>query len=96
MRLDPMTTYLCSGQCDGVPDQVRDAVFASVKRIPAGDGDERFARAADLAPRMAVEGWRFCRCFPMLTTTRHEMIHSLVHTELANRLAHWITLPAAA
>ena len=96
MRLDPMMTHLCSGHCDGVPEEVRDAVFASVKRVPAGDGDERGARAADLAPRMAAEGWRFCRCFPMLTTKQHEMIHSLVHTDLANRLAHWITLPTAA
>jgi hypothetical protein len=96
MRLDPMSTPLCTGGCDGVPDEVCDAVFASIKRIPACDGDERYARAADLAPHMAVEGWRFCRCFPMLTTTRHEMIHSLVHTDLANRLAHWIAFPTAA
>jgi len=96
MRSDPMTTHLCSGHCDGVPDEVCDAVFASVKRVRAGCGDARDARAADLAPRMAVEGWRFCRCFPMLTTTRHEMIHSLVRTDLANRLAHWIAFPTAA
>jgi hypothetical protein len=96
MRLDPMTMHLCSGHCDGVSDEVRDAVFASVKRVPAGDGNERDARAADLAPLMAVEGWRFCRCFPVLRTARHEMIDSLVHTDLANRLAYWIALPTAA
>jgi hypothetical protein len=96
MRFDPTTTRLCSGHCDCVSDEVRDAVFASVRRVQAGDGDERCARAADLAPRMAVEGWRFCRCFPMLTTTQHEMIPSLVHTDLANRLAYWIALPTAA
>jgi hypothetical protein len=96
MRLDPMTTHLCSGHCDHVQGEVRDAVFASVQRVPAGCGGERYARAADLAPRMALEGWRFCRCFPMLTTAQHEMIDSLVHTALANRLAHWMALPAAA
>jgi hypothetical protein len=96
MQLDPIPMHHCSGRCDAVSDEVRDAVFASVQRVPAGDGDERLARAADLAPRMAVEGWRFCRCFPMLRTTRHEMIDSLVHTALANRLAHWIALPTAA
>jgi hypothetical protein len=36
---------------------------------------------------MAAEGWRFCPCFPMVRTQQHELIFSLVHTNLANRLA---------
>jgi hypothetical protein len=66
-----------------------DAVFDSLKRIQ-GDSDQclgRDARAVDLAPRMAAEGWRFCPCFPMQRTEEHERIFDLVHTNLANRLA---------
>jgi hypothetical protein len=89
MRPDPMKRMmLCFGQCDDVPEEVCDAVFASLKRIPGGDEDQRDARAADLAPRMAEEGWRFCPCFPMVRTQQHELIFSLVHTNLANRLAN--------
>jgi hypothetical protein len=97
MQPDPMNTmHLCSGHCDRVPDEVCDAVFASVKSVKERSGDERDARAAHLAQRMAVEGWRFCRCFPMLRTQRHEMIFSLVHTNLANLLAHKAALASAA
>jgi hypothetical protein len=89
MRPSPMTTMmLCLGQCDDVPEEVCDAVFASLQRIPGHDQDVRDTRAADLAPRMAVEGWRFCPCFFMERTEQHEVIFSLVHTNLANRLAH--------
>jgi hypothetical protein len=88
MQPNPINTMLrCSDHCDDVPEEVCDAVFAAVKNVAGGHGDERDARAAYLAPRMAVENWRFCPCFPMLRTQRHEMILSLVHTNLANRLA---------
>jgi hypothetical protein len=88
MQSDPTDSMLrCSGHCGGVPDEVCDAVFATVRIVTGGGGNERDARAAYLAPRMAVEEWRFCSCFPMLRTPRHEMILSLVHTNLANRLA---------
>jgi hypothetical protein len=36
---------------------------------------------------MAMEGWRFCTCFPMVRTQQHELIFNLVHTTVANRLA---------
>jgi hypothetical protein len=62
----------------------------------ARHGNERDARAAILALRMAVEGWRFCACFPKLRTPRHEMIFSLVQTNLANWLAHEAALSTAA
>lgn len=89
MRPDHMKRMmLCFGQCDDVPEEVCDAVFASLKRIPGGDDDQRDARAADLAPLMAAEGWRFCPCFSMVRTQQHELIFSLVHTNLANRLAN--------
>ena len=97
MQPDPMNSMLhCSGHCDGVPDEVCDAVFASVKSVPGRDGNERATRAANLAQLMAVEGWRFCPCFPKLRMQRHEMIFSLVHTNLANRLAHEAALSRAA
>jgi hypothetical protein len=86
MASDPKKTMqaCCGDNCDCVSDQVIEAVFDSVKRIP-GDNN---ARAIDLAPRMAAEGWRFCPCFPRLRTQEHERIFDLVHTNLANRLAH--------
>jgi hypothetical protein len=92
MASDPKKTMqaCCGDNCDCVSDEVIEAVFDSVKRIP-GDNDHslgRDARAIDLAPRMAAEGWRFCPCFPMLRTQEHERIFDLVHTNLANRLAH--------
>jgi len=97
MQPDPMKTMLlCFGQCDSVPDEVCDAVIASLKRIPGVTEDERDARAADLAPRMAVEGWRFCPCFPMVRTQQHELIFGLVHTNLANRLAQKAARESAA
>jgi hypothetical protein len=37
---------------------------------------------------MAVEGWRFCPCFSEGNTQQHARIYALVHTNLANRLAH--------
>lgn len=64
--------------------------------IPGGDNssDACDARAAALAPRMAVEGWRFCPCFPTKRTHQHARIFGLVHTNLANRLAHDIAQEA--
>jgi hypothetical protein len=89
MQPDPMDTTLCFGQCDGVPDEVSNAVFDVVKSVPVGKrGDERITRAVCLAPRMAVEGWRFCPCFPMARSQQHELIFSLVDTYLANQLAY--------
>jgi hypothetical protein len=82
------TMMLCLGQCNDVPEEVCNAVFESLQRIPGRNGEDRDARAADLAPRMAVEGWRFCPCFFMGRTEQHDVIFSLVHTNLANRLAH--------
>ena len=94
MASDPKKTMqaCCGDNCDCVSDEVIEAVFDSVKRIP-GDNN---ARAIDLAPRMAAEGWRFCPCFPMLRTQEHERIFDLVHTNLANRLAHKEALLAQA
>jgi len=84
-----MNNILCYGQCDGVPDEVTNAVIDAVKNVPVGDrGDERVSRAAYLAPRMAAEGWRFCPCYPMVRTQYHELIFGLVNTHLANQLAY--------
>jgi hypothetical protein len=88
---DPMKTMqLCQGMCKSVPDEVCDAVFDSLKQVPGvnGNANERDTRAQIIALRMATEGWRFCPCFPTRRTQQHERIFSLVHTNLANRLAH--------
>jgi hypothetical protein len=85
---------MCLGKCDDVPEEVCD-VFDSLQRIPGCDENVRDTRAADLAPRMAVEGWRFCCCFFMGRTEQHEVVFSLVHTNLANRLAHKAAAKAA-
>jgi hypothetical protein len=94
-----MTMKTCCGdQCDCVPDEVSDAVSDSLKRIPEGNGPSRRreARAVIIASRMAAEGWQFCSCFPMLRTPQHELIFSLVHINLANRLAHEAAMAKAA
>jgi len=80
----------CLGRCDQVPEEVCDAVLDSTRRVPRGTGksDERDARAAILAPRMALEGWRFCPCFALTKTQAHQQIFNLVHTNLANKLAY--------
>ena len=80
----------CGDNCDCVSDEVIDAVFDCLKRIPGGEDitQGRDDRAIDLAPRMAAEGWRFCPCYPLLRTEEHERIFDLVHTNLANRLAN--------
>jgi hypothetical protein len=97
MQLDPINEETCFGQCDSVPEEVSNAVFDALKRVPVGDrGDERVARAAWLAPRMAREGWRFCPCFPMERTQQHELIFSLVNTYLANQLAFGVEQARAA
>jgi hypothetical protein len=100
VQTDPMKTMqTCSGgSCDCVPDEVCDAVWDSLQRIPGGDDyyQTRDARAEWLAPRMAAEGWRFCQCFPLLCTEQHARIFDLVHTKLANRLAHKAALERAA
>jgi hypothetical protein len=100
VQLDPMKTMqTCAGDnCDCVPDEVSDAVFDSLSQIPGGDdhNHRRDLRAEWLAPRMAAEEWRFCPCFPLLRTEAHARIFDLVHTKLANRLAHKAAMERAA
>ena len=87
----PMRTMqLCQGMCDQVPDEVSEAVFDILNSIPGvyRECSEREALATLVAPRMAQEGWRFCLCFPTRRTTQHARIFDLVHTNMANRLAH--------
>jgi hypothetical protein len=88
---DPMRTMqLCRGNCDQVPDEVCEAVFETLNAIPGvyRECSEREALATLVAPRMAMEGWRFCPCFPTKRTQQHARIFDLVHTNMANRLAH--------
>lgn len=95
---DPMKSMLlCQGRCERVPDEVCDAVLDSLTLVPGGNSsaDACDARAAAIAPRMAVEGWRFCPCFTMQRTQQHARIYGLVHTNLANRLAHRAVLEAS-
>jgi hypothetical protein len=81
---------LCQEMCAQVPEEVCDALFDSFQQVSRADGGihEREARAAIMAPRMASEGWRFCPCFPEKRTERHAQIFAMVHTNMANRLAH--------
>ena len=91
MRLDPMRVMQsCLGKCCQVPDEVCDAVLDTLALFPGGDNRAVVceARAAAIAPRMAVEGWRFCPCFSEKRTRQHAQIFGLVQTNLANRLAH--------
>jgi hypothetical protein len=53
-----------------------------------GDHDANRRTAAILASRMALEGWHFCPCFALTKTPGHQQIFNLVHTNLANKLAH--------
>ena len=88
---DPMRTMqLCQGACDQVPDEVCEAVFETLNTIPGvyRECNVREAPATLVAPRMAKEGWRFCPCFPIKRTMQHARIFDLVHTNMANRLAH--------
>jgi hypothetical protein len=80
----------CKGKCDRVPDEVSEAVFETRYSIPGvyRECSQREALAMLVAPRMAKEGWRFCPCFPTKRTTQHAQIFELVHTNMANRLAH--------
>ena len=82
--------HLCQGMCDHVPDEVCEAVFETLNSIPGvyRECSEREALATLVAPRMAKEGWRFCPCFPTKRTTQHALIFDMVHTNMANRLAH--------
>jgi hypothetical protein len=99
MKPDPLTIMIsCYGDsCDCVPDEVFDVVEVSLQKIPGGDnrGDWRDFRAELIAPIMAASGWRFCPCFPMRRTDQHARIFSLVHTNLANRLANRAMLEGA-
>ena len=92
MYTDSMTTMQsCNGDsCDAVPIEVVDAVLDSLEQVPHGSGalSRRDEVAKVLAPRMAIEGWRFCPCYSLLRTEQHTRIFDLVHTDLANRLAH--------
>lgn len=92
---DPMRTMqLCQGMCEEVPDEVCEAVFETLNSIPSvyRECNERETLATLVAPRMAMEGWRFCPCFPSKRTTQHARIFDLVHTNMANRLAHRVVL----
>ncbi|MDP9049717.1 MAG: hypothetical protein M3O31_03205 [Acidobacteriota bacterium] len=92
MQSDPLYTMKsCNGDnCECVPDEVADAVYDSLNQIPGADlrSQRRDSLAQMLAPLMAQQGWRFCPCFPMLRSEEHARIFDLVHTNLANRLAH--------
>lgn len=95
---DPMEAMrLCQGTCERVPDEVCEAVLDTLVLIPGGNrsSDACDARASAIAPRMAVEDWRFCSCFCRQKTQQHARIFGLVHTNLANRLAHRALLEAA-
>ena len=88
---DPLRTMqFCQGMCDQVPDAVCEVVFETLNSIPGvyRECSEREALATLVAPRMAKEGWRFCPCFPTKRTAQHARIFDLVHTNMANRLAH--------
>jgi hypothetical protein len=76
--------------CDEVPNEVCEAVFETLNAIPGvyRECDQREALAVLVAPRMAKEGWHFCLCFPTRRTAQHGRIFDLVHTNMANRLAH--------
>jgi hypothetical protein len=94
---DPMQTMKsCKNLCEEVPDEVYDAVFSAFDAIPGESQECREARADAIAARMAKEGWRFCPCFPTKRTSHHERIFDLVHTNMANRLAHRILLSEVA
>jgi hypothetical protein len=88
------TMKFCQNLCNEVPEEVSDTVFAALDRIPGEteDGPEREARAIAIAPEMARAGWRFCPCFAAHRTVQHYRIFDLVHTNMANRLAHRILL----
>jgi len=92
MKRDPMQTMKsCTGNsCNRVPDEVFDAVEASLQQVPRGDqiSCRRDDRAEFVALLMAEQGWRFCPCFSMQRTEQHVRIFDLVHTNLANRLAN--------
>lgn len=94
---DPMQTMKsCQNRCEDVPDEVCDVVFSALDSIP-GEGDEsRETRASEIAAQMASDGWRFCPCFATKRTPMHERIFNLVHTNMANRLAHRILLTEVA
>ena len=80
----------CRGMCNQIPDEVCEAVFETLDATPGlyRERDPREALATLVAPRMAKEGWRFCSCFPAKRTFEHARIFDLVHTNMANRLAH--------
>jgi hypothetical protein len=92
------TMKSCKNLCTEVPEEVSDLVFAALDDIPGEneDGPEREARAVAIAPEMALQGWRFCPCFPAHRTLLHYRIFDLVHTNMANRFAHRILLTGVA
>jgi hypothetical protein len=88
---DPTRTQqLCRGMCNRITDEVCEAVFDTLDAMPGvyRERDPREVLATLVAPRMAAEGWRFCPCFPARRTVEHARIFDLVHTNMANRLAH--------
>jgi hypothetical protein len=82
----------CRNHCQEVPEEVSDAVFAALDSIPTEGEDGRESRATAISSQMAKEGWRFCPCFATRKTLSHQRIFDLVHTNMANRLAHRILL----
>jgi hypothetical protein len=81
MRPNPMKTMQnCLGKCTHIPDEVRAAVLDCLQVIPEGSSDPDVcdARAVVIALRMAIEGWRFCPCFPEGMTPQHARIFGLV------------------
>jgi hypothetical protein len=93
--LDPMQSMKsCQNLCTEVPEEVYDLVLTSLTDIPGENegGRERDDRAIAIAPAMARDGWRFCPCYAARRTLQHYRIFDLVHTNMANRLAHRILL----
>lgn len=88
------TMKSCNNLCTEVPEEVCNLVFAALNTIPGETeaGPERETRATAIAPAMAKDGGRFCPCFPARRTLQHDRIFDLVHTNMANRLAHRIVL----
>lgn len=90
----------CTGICSHVPEEVWSALDSAYPDVPIEGPRHRQVLAALFAPLMAVQGWRFCRCyltgFPATGLRRwdvqgglpeHRFISRLVDTGEANTAA---------
>ncbi len=84
----------CTGCCTHVPEEVWIALDRAHPHFPLEGPGNRQALAVLIAPLLATQDWRFCRCY-LSGRPEHRFISRLVDTVAANAAAELLAAGGA-